>query len=199
MEDVVPDQRCARPGWKCIGVAAALAFSAGAFAQEAAPLAVRHLYVGGGVGQAQWRPGCPGTVADCDDTNTAVHAFAGYQLNPILAGEVAFTNYGKAAGTNAEIKGRGWEASAIAAWPVLRSTSVFGRLGAYRGVLKGGGQLAHRNESNYGFTYGIGAQTDFTPHFGARLEWQTFPGVGGSTLPDSDIKIISVSALWRFR
>lgn len=186
-------------GWKRIGAAgAALAFSIAAFAQGSAP-ADRHLYVGAGGGQAHWTPGCPGTVADCDDTNVSAHVFAGYQLNHILAAEVAFTNYGKANGTNVEVNGRGWEASALAAWPVLSSISVLGRLGVYRGVVKGGGQFAGHSESNYGVTYGFGAQTDFTPNFGARLEWQAFPGVGGSTITDSDVRIISVSALWRFR
>jgi OmpA-OmpF porin, OOP family len=184
---------------KRIGAAlAALAFSVGALAQGTAP-AERHLYIGAGGGQSQWRPGCSGSVPDCDDTNVSVHVFAGYQWNSILAGEVAFTNYGKAQGTNFEVSGRGWEASALAAWPVLGSVSVLGRLGIYRGVLKGGGSIAHTSEENYGVTYGVGAQMDFTPHLAGRLEWQAFPGAGGSTIPDSDIKIISVSALWRFR
>jgi opacity protein-like surface antigen len=183
--------------WKSLAALAATLVFGTAWAQDGAP-AERHLYVGAGGGQAQWRPGCPGTVPDCDDTNVSVHVFAGYQLNRILSGEIAFTNYGKAAGSNMEIDGRGWEASALAGWP-LGPVSVYGRLGVYRGVVKGGGELAHHNESNYGPTYGLGVQTDFTPHLGARLEWQVFPGVGGSTLPDSDVKIISVSALWRFR
>ena len=179
--------------------AALLVASAAAFAQqENAPPAERHWYVGAGGGQSQWRPGCTAAVADCDDTNVSVHVFAGYRLTSIFSGEVAFTNYGKAVGTNMEVKGRGWDASVLAAWPVFRSVSVFGRLGAYRAVVKGGGSLAGHTESTYGVTYGIGAQTDLTSRFGARLEWQAFPGVGGSTIPHSDIKIISLSALWRF-
>jgi opacity protein-like surface antigen len=185
-------------GWKRIVAAfAALGFSVGALAQTTAP-ADRHFYIGAGGGQAQWRPGCSGAVPDCDDTNVSVHVLAGYQWNKILSGEVAFTNYGKAGGTNEEVKGRGWEASGIAGWPV-GPASVYGRLGIYRGVLKGGGNLAGHTESNYGPTYGVGVQADLTSNLGARLEWQAFPGAGGSTIPDSDIKIISVSALWRFR
>lgn len=177
---------------------AALGFSVAVFAQGNAP-AQRHLYVGFGGGQAHWRPGCSGSVPDCHDTNVSVHVFAGYQLNHIFAGEVAFTNYGKADGTNFEVLGRGWEASVVGGWPVFGSISAIGRLGAYRGVVKGGGQIANRTESNYGFTYGVGAQMDFTPSLAARLEWQAFPGVGGSTIPKSDVNITSVSALWRFR
>jgi OOP family OmpA-OmpF porin len=188
--------------WKRAGAAAAaLAFSVAAFAQASAPSdsIAANIYVGAGGGQAQWRPGCPGTQPTCDDTNPSVHVFAGYQVNRRLAGEVAFTNYGKATGPSVEVKGRGWEASLVAGWPLVGPVSVLGRLGAYRGVLKGGGQFAGKTESNYGVTYGVGAQMDFTPNVGARLEWQAFPGAGGSTITDNDIKIVSVSALWRFR
>jgi opacity protein-like surface antigen len=177
---------------------AALVFGTAALAQETAPT-VRHFYAGGGFGEAHWRPGCPSNVADCDDANPSVHVFAGYQLNRIFSGEVAFTNYGKASGTNSDIKGRGWEASAIAGWPVWREVSVFGRLGIYRGVVKGGGQFANHTESNYGATYGAGVQADFTPNIGARLEYQVFPGVGGSTIIDNDVSVLMLSALWRFR
>lgn len=177
---------------------AALVFGSTVWAQASAP-AERHLYVGGGAGQAQWRPGCSGGVPDCDDTNISMHVFAGYQWNSILAGEIAFTNYGKAAGSNFEVKGRGWEASALAGWPVMDLFSVIGRLGLYRGVVKGGGSIANTSEESYGVTYGVGVQKDFTRNLGARLEWQAYPGVGGSTIPDSDIKIIGISAFWRLR
>jgi hypothetical protein len=176
---------------------AALLFGTAAMAQESG--SPRHLYAGGGFGEGHWRPGCPSGAAPCDDDNPSVKAFAGYQINRYLAGEIAFTNYGKASGTNSEVKGRGWDASAIAGWPIWRSVSVFGRLGIYRGVVKGGGQFADHNESNYGATYGVGVQGDFTPNVGARLEFQVFPGTGGSTIPDNDVNVVMLSAFWRFR
>ena len=138
-------------------------------------------------------------MSACDDDNPSVKAFAGYQVNRYLAGEIAFTNYGKASGTNSEVKGRGWEASAVAGWPVWRAVSVFGRLGIYRGVVKGGGQFANHTESNYGATYGGGVQAAITSNIGARLEYQVFPGTGGSTIPDNDVNVVMLSAFWRFR
>lgn len=176
----------------------ALLLGSAALAQEAAP-AARHVYAGAGFGEAHWRPGCPSSVTNCDATNPGLRAFAGYQLNRILSAEVAFGNYGKASGPNAEVKGHGWEASGLAAWPVWREVSVFGRLGIYRGVVKGGGQFAGNTETNYGATYGLGVQADLTQNLGARLEWQAFPGIGGSTIIDNDIQLVTLSALWRFR
>lgn len=186
------------PGKRWGAALAALVFGTAALAQDSAP-APRHLYVGGGFGEGHWRPGCPSGVTSCDDDNPSVKAFAGYQINRYLAGEIAFTNYGKATGTNSEVKGRGWDASAIAGWPFWHDVSVFGRLGIYRGVVKGGGQFANHNESNYGATYGAGVQSDFTRNVGARLEYQVFPGTGGSTIPDNDVSVLMLSAYWRFR
>ena len=185
--------------WRLLGAGlAALGFSVAAFGQASAP-AERHLYVGIGGGLAVWRPGCPGTAATCDDTNASVHVFAGYQWNRYFAGEVAFTNYGKVGGPNVEVKGRGWDASGLAGIPFMGSLWLYARLGIYRAVLKGGGQFAGTSEDNYGMTYGFGLQFDVTPNLGLRGEWQRFPGAGGSTITDSDIDIVSVSALWRFR
>lgn len=183
---------------KRLGVAlAALGFSVGAAAQGSADAG--HFYVGFGGGQAKWRPGCPGTSPDCDDINPTVHVFGGYQFRRNLAAEVAFTNYGKADSTNAEVKGRGWDASGIAGIPFGQTGLAYARLGVYRGVLKGGGTLAGRSEENYGMTYGFGVQWDWIAGLGLRGEYQRFAGAGGSTIPDSDIDTVSVSAIWRFR
>jgi opacity protein-like surface antigen len=186
------------PGKRWVAGLAALVFGTAALAQEPAPSA-RHLYAGGGLGEAHWRPGCPGSVSSCDDDNVSVKVFAGYQINRYLAGEIAFNNYGKATGPNSEVKGRGWDASAIAGWPFWHDVSVFGRLGIYRGVVKGGGQFANRTESGYGATYGIGVQADFTRNIGARFEYQVFPGAGGTTIPETDVTAVMLSAYWRFR
>ncbi len=176
---------------------AAVVFSMAAAAQEA-PKAPGPLYAGAGYGQASWHPGCPGTVTPCDTTDPSVHAFAGWQFNRHLAAEIAFTNLGKASGPDMEAKGHAWEISGLAGWPVIGPASIYGRLGLYRGVAKGGGMFASRTETNYYATYGIGAQMDFTQNLGARLEWQAFPGLAGGSITDSDVHVVSLSAFWRF-
>src|SRR5215217_5565640 len=118
--------------WKRFAAAlAALAFGATAFAQGNAPAETNraaNLYVGGGWGQSHWSPGCPGSVPSCDDVDQSVHVFAGYHLTPIFAAELAYTNLGKTTGPNVEVHGKAWEASALAAWPVMNRVSVYGRL-----------------------------------------------------------------------
>lgn len=158
-----------------------------------------NLYVGASLGQGHWRAGCPAGVASCDDTNTALGVFAGYQVNRILAAELGYRNLGKATGGGTSTKAHAWEAIGVAAWPLARSLSVFGKLGIYRSKAEGSGTLLGAKETNYGPTYGLGAQLDLHPNVALRAEWQAYSGIGGSTLPKSDIDVLGVAALWRFR
>ena len=174
--------------------ALAAAFTAGpAYAQSTAPAG--HVYVGGTVGQSRWSPAC----TTCDNKDSALRVFGGYQVNRIFAAEVGYANFGETRGTGVLVKGASWDASLVAGWPVGGVLSVFGRLGAYRANVKGGGTLAGQQHDNYGLTYGLGAQLDVTQNVGLRIDWQEYTGVGGAGIPDSDIRLISAGALWRFR
>jgi opacity protein-like surface antigen len=173
---------------------AALGLSRAGQAQEPA----RHVYVGGMFGQAHWRSACPGQTS-CDDTNSALRIFGGYQINPILSAEIAFNNLGKATGNTATIKGNAWEATGVAAWPLFGAVSVYGKLGIFRGNIEGSGALLGDKETNYGPTYGVGAQVDLSRNLALRADWQNYPKLGGSTLPHTDVNVISAGALWRFR
>jgi len=55
------------------------------------------------------------------------------------------------------------------------------------------------DDTNGGLTYGIGAQYDFMPQAGVRLEWQRSDNVGGNTTGETDIDVLNVGLLWRFR
>lgn len=173
-----------------------------ALAQTSSP--ARHIYLGGTFGQSVWRPGCP-SVITCDDTDRALRAFAGYQINRTLAAEIGFSNLGKVsgidtAGRDLTVKGNAWDASLLAALPLGTSASLYGRLGIYRGNAEGGGTVfTGSKETNYGPTYGFGAQFELTSNLALRGEWHRFPGIGGSTLPDSDVDVVSFGAIWRLR
>src|SRR5947209_20510372 len=75
---------------RLLAAALAAALAASAHAQDE-PVSV--LYAGGSFGQAHWRPGCAGT-STCEDTDNTVRVFGGYQINRVLAAEVAYTNLG---------------------------------------------------------------------------------------------------------
>jgi opacity protein-like surface antigen len=182
------------------------ALAAPAYAQRAdeeprAPSWTDPLYLGLGVGQAQWRPGCPAGVASCDDTNTSLGVFAGYQINRIFAAEAGYTNLGKVTFGGASIKGDAWEASGLAMLPAghpfPERLHLYARLGVYRANLKGNAGTG--KETNSELTYGGGAQYEITPKIVARAEWQRYRSAGGDNLPRSDIDVLRLGALWRFR
>ena len=192
----------ARVGFSAFALAMAGLAAPVALAQTTA--AGTQLYLGGTFGQSVWRPGCP-AARSCEDTDRALRAFAGYQINRNLAAEVGFSNLGKVtgidpSGRDLSVKGNAWDASLVAGLPLGTTLSLYGRLGAFRGNAEGGGTVfTGSKETNYGATYGFGAQPDVTGNLALRGEFQRFAGIGGSTLPDSDVDVISFGALWRLR
>ncbi len=163
------------------------------------PPAASHIYAGATFGQSHWRPGCPSGAASCDDIDRTLGVFGGFQINRTLAAEVGYRNLGEATAPGVAVKAHAWEAVGKAAWPVAGALSVYGKLGIFRSKAEGMGSLIPNKETNYGPTYGIGAQMELNPNIALRGEWQAYPGVGGSTLPKSDVNVLAVGALWRFQ
>src|ERR1051325_3766451 len=134
----------------------------------AAQLSMSGFYVGAGVGQGKAKDFCGGGPFDsCDDKETAWKIFGGYQFTPNFAAEVGYGRLGKfnasLAGLTDEVKVTVWEASALAAWPIVQQLSVFGRLGLYRATAKEttnfAGDFDHDNND---WTFGLGLQYDVT-------------------------------------
>ncbi|HET7668831.1 MAG TPA: outer membrane beta-barrel protein [Burkholderiales bacterium] len=164
-----------------------------ALAQGTAPAS--HVYAGATVGQVRWSPACN----TCDNLDSALRVFGGYQVNRVLAAEAGFANLGETRGSGVLVKANSWDASVVAGWPIAGALSVHGRLGMYRANLKGGGTLAGQQHDNYGLLYGLGAQFEATANLALRFDWLEYSGAGGSGIPDSDIRLLSLGALWRFR
>jgi OOP family OmpA-OmpF porin len=177
-----------------LAAAVALGLPAPALAQESAS----HVYVGAMFGPSHWRSPCSGQTS-CDDTDRALRVFGGYPINSIFSAEAGFNNLGKATGNTASIKGHAWEATGVAAWPLFSTLSVYGKLGIFRGKAEGSGTLLANKETNYGPTFGVGAQIDLSRKLALRADWQNYPKLGGSTLPKTDVNVMSAGALWRFR
>ena len=176
---------------RLLAAALAAALAASAHAQDE-PVSV--LYAGGSFGQAHWRPGCAGT-STCEDTDNTVRVFGGYQINRVLAAEVAYTNLGIIGNATSRVAGHAWEAVGLAMWPLAGAIAVYGKLGVFRGKAKSN---AGNQETNYGPLVGAGAELGLTRNVALRGEWQHYSGVGGSTLAKSDINAWFLGALWRF-
>lgn len=178
----------------------AVSFAAAALAQSEAPAAGANLYLGLAVGQSDAADLCAGIVG-CDKRDNTFGAFAGYWLSRNFALEVGYHNLGEiTAPGGTYLRSNVWELLVVAAWPVTGPLSIYGKLGPYRGAQTPGGIFGSEKNLTNAVTWGVGAQVDLAKNLGVRAEWQTYPEIGsGPALPNGDINVMRLSALWRFR
>ena len=145
----------------------------------------------------------------CDKKDTAFRILGGYQINRNFAAELGYHDLGKvtlsAPGVSANIKGNVWELVGIGAYPFANQFSGYGKLGAYHGESKLSAALAgfgtgSLKETNTDLTFGLGVQYDVSRELGVRGEWQRYKNVGGdNTGGKSDVDVLSIGAIYRFR
>lgn len=193
---------------KKIGIAV-LSASAMAFALPAAAqnMSVNNIYAGISLGQSTAKDACNGTSGPgitCDDSDTALGIFAGYQINQNFAAELGYHDLGKAtasgAGVTAEVKATAWDLVAVGMLPFANQFTGYGKLGLYYGKAEGSSNVGlSASDTNTGLTYGLGVQWDPMKQLGVRVEYQVFNDVGGDNVGKSDVSVISIGALWRFQ
>jgi opacity protein-like surface antigen len=173
----------------------------------APPPEVRGPYVGATLGVANNRSGCIGVIAgggrSCDSTDHSFSAFAGYQINRSFSGELSVRDLGKVSasggGTTLSVHALAADLSAVGRIEMVDRLFALGRFGAY------GAQLDSDNTgagsaSNWGFTYGLGAQWDFHPSWGARFDWQRYRNVGKDSVYGSSVyDVLSLGVVYRLR
>src|SRR5262245_29045744 len=178
-------------GIKALLGAAAFALAGSAAAQQPS---LSSVYVGGSLGQAEYKDGCAG-VANCDEKDTAWRIFGGYQFNRYFAAELGYHDLGEASAPAGALEGTVWELVGIGAYPIVDKLSVYGKLGLYRGELEAPGA----KETNSDLTYGAGLQYDVMKNVGVRGEWQRYSKMGGGNLVETDVDVMSVGVLYRFQ
>jgi len=180
-------------------LAAAALFSLPAEAQKAPETG---FYVGGALGKSSFKDGCR-LGGSCDDSDTALRIFGGYQINRYVAGELGYVDLGRskstAGGLTDDVKATAWELSAVGSVPVVDRFSAFGRLGLYfADVEENTNFTGDSSHSNNDLTYGFGVRYDFTRNLAVRGELQRYSNVGGGNIAKSDIDLLVISVLWLF-
>jgi len=166
--------------------------------QQQSAFADTPLYVGITVGEAHWRVGCYDT-ANCDDLSRTLRALGGWQINKYFAAEIGYHNFNKITSPGFFVKGHAWEGVLHAAWPFTDRFSVYALAGGYRGATENNAAPPEAT-TNYSGTYGLGTQFELTKNIGLRAEWQSYIQISGAQVsPRSDIDVVSVGAIWRFR
>ena len=165
----------------------ALFFAGTAAAQQPS---LSSVYIGGTIGQAEYKDGGGG-----DDKDTAWRILGGYQFNRHFAAELGYHNLGEASAAGGALEGTAWELVGIGAYPLVDKLSVYGKLGVYRGELEAPGA----EETNTDFTFGVGLQYDLLKSVGVRGEWQRYSKMGGGNLVETDVDVLSVGVVYRFQ
>ena len=194
---------------KRISVAAALVlvlgFSGAAYSQSTSE---RGWYIGGSLGEGEWKKWCDGVSAGCDKKDEVWRLFGGYKFSRLFSAELGYADLGKVtiSGplTSARAEATAWDVVGLLALP-LGPVSIYGKLGAYYGDMEATsnvpavGFTGSASETNTDITYGAGVQFDFLRNFAVRGEWQRYEGFGGSGVGgETDMDVYSVALLWRF-
>lgn len=165
-------------------------------------------YIGGSIGQSNYKFDCSGV--SCDKSDFGFKVFGGYTFTPYLGVEAHYVDLGKitldpsfvpGVGTvSGDIKSSGFGLSLLAQYPI-EQFSIFGKLGftyldtKVSGSISGVGSGSD-SETATNFSYGIGGAYNFNKQLSARLEWERFRAEFQSEKEDVDL--ISIGITYRF-
>jgi OOP family OmpA-OmpF porin len=165
-------------------------------------------YVGGGIGQSKIDIDTTGLdpATTIDDKDTSFRVFGGYQINRHFAVELGYSQLGELSGNEPGFgsftsEAKAWDLVAVGILPVADKFSLLGKVGMYKADVDFSAPAAGESmsDSNSDLTYGIGVQYDFSKNLGLRAEWQQYKKVGGSDVGESDVDVMGISVLWRFK
>src|SRR5258708_19214520 len=155
------------------GWGAGLGFAGNAAAQSS----LGSWYLGGTLGQSKFKDGGD------DHKDTAWRILGGYQINRYFSAELGYHNLGEVSGSAGKTKGNAGGLVGVGAWPLIEQLSAYGKLGVYRGELKGPSD----KETNNDLTYGAGLEYALDKQVGVRCEWQRYNKMGGGPLAETSM------------
>jgi len=188
-------------------IVALLGFLAAAAAGPAAAQD-KGLYVGAQAGVVQYQQTCDNLVVVCDDKDGGARVFLGYQFNKYWALEGAYADLGSAklAGTGnagqpvqGELRVEGFDLLAVGAYPLTDRLSLLGKVGAYRmrANFEEANSGTNSGQTSAGFAYGLGLGYDIGK-LGIRGEFLRYENVGGASVGEDSLFLMSLGLLFRF-
>jgi OOP family OmpA-OmpF porin len=125
-----------------------------------------------------------------DGSDTSWKVFGGYRMNQYFAAELEYIDGGSPDDRGFEVSVDGFNASVLGSWPFSEQFSAFAKLGMlfWDAEAQGFG-----DDSGEDFSWGIGADFNFTENFTVRGEYQMFD------IEDTDtVDNLALSVIWRF-
>lgn len=204
---------------KAVALAVLAATPAVVAAQAATPPSQKlGFYVGAGGGlttlsldDATFTPAA-GNVWSSEDNAAAFKGFLGWRFHKYFGFEGGYYYLGKVTQDYNGAGGAGTVTNTLDAWvldavgyiPITPNFSAIGRVGAINGEidtqLLGNvpAGLAPVSKKQTNFTWGVGAQIDFTEHWGMRAEYEYLGKFGDNTTGSMRANLWSASALFKF-
>jgi OOP family OmpA-OmpF porin len=141
-------------------------------------------YVGGGLGYFSVDTG------SFDGSDTSWKLFGGYRMNQYFATELEYIDGGSPDDSGFEVSVDGFNLSVLGSWPFNEQFSAFAKLGVFfwDAEFRGPG-----DDSGEDFSWGIGADFNFTDNLTVRGEYQMFE------IEDTDsVDLAALSLIYRF-
>lgn len=121
-----------------------------------------------------------------DNKDTSYNIYGGSYFNNNFGVELGYTDFGKITRGGGQTDAEGINLSLVGRLPLSNSFNLLGKLGTTYGrtrvTASPASGLATGSESDWGVSYGIGAEWAFTPALSAVLAWDEhnlkFPGSG---------------------
>jgi len=174
-------------------------FSMASFIVVAQPATAQDsgVYVGAALGMSGARQVCTNTtIGGCDDRETSLRLFGGYQMNRNLAVEGGYQYFGTFSQGSRGVVSNAVDVVAVGSWPFSQEFSAYGKVGGYLARTSS----APASEDNTGLVYGLGVEWTLNKAWGVRGEWLRYNNVGGGGLGfNTDIDVLSAAIVWRPR
>jgi len=175
---------------KKIALAALLAASFGGASAQ--------VYVGGGFGPSHVNLDCPAILGNCDTSDTGYKLYGGYKLNPAVALEVAYVDFGKAKFTGGSLAADGFLINAAFRHNFTRELNGVARLGVATLDTKLSADVLGRSQtdSSTKLYFGLGVeyalQKNLKLSAGADFTNAEFQGDSGA------VRLLSIGAQYDF-
>lgn len=166
-------------------------------------------YLGANLGQASSDISCPAATS-CDDSDTAWKVYGGLEVNEFISMQFGYADMGKVGYSGAKSGSRevnGATIQIVGTYALNPRVSLLATGGMNILNAEVNGTIAGTPNNNTGDTdvawsAGLGAQYNFTPSLGLRLEWERFFEVGSSDFNggtgEADIDLISGGLVYKF-
>ena len=167
-------------------------------------------YAGIGLGSSTAKGACDGVSGpgvSCDESDTALKLYGGYQMNRHFAVEFGYADLGKARASFAgfgdvSVGATGVEVLGVGILPINPAWSIYGKLGVFSWHVDandGTGLVGSTSANGASLTYAGGIAYQATPHVALRAEYQQYSDVGDeNTTGQGDIGVFALGLTYKF-